>query len=132
MGVTMGVTGSQQIYILHIHQLVIIVLPSSSAHQFNLIFQCVTKALRNALKFTSPQKDAGRFFEQASIHSGKRSLPMLILSRRPGENIITETPAGERITVTVLGVKGNQVRIGTDAPEDITIMREELLESGAV
>ncbi len=52
---------------------------------------------------------------------------MLILIRRPGESIIIETPAGERITVTVLGVKGNQVRIGTDAPDDISIMREELL-----
>jgi len=54
---------------------------------------------------------------------------MLILTRRPGETIITETPAGERIHVTVPGVKDNQVRIGTDAPEDIQIMREELLES---
>ena len=52
---------------------------------------------------------------------------MLILTRRVGESIIIETPAGERIQVTVLGVKGNQVRIGTDAPEDIQIMREELL-----
>ena len=53
---------------------------------------------------------------------------MLILTRRPGETIIIETPAGERITVVVLGVKGNQVRIGTDAPDDINIVREELLE----
>ena len=53
---------------------------------------------------------------------------MLILTRRPGESIIIETPAGERITVTVLGVKGNQVRIGTDAPDDIRILREELVE----
>ena len=52
---------------------------------------------------------------------------MLILTRRVGESIIIETPAGERITVTVLGVKGNQVRIGTDAPDDVSIMREELL-----
>jgi carbon storage regulator CsrA len=43
---------------------------------------------------------------------------MLILTRRVGETIIIiETPAG----------KGNQVRIGTDAPDDIQIMREELL-----
>ena len=38
------------------------------------------------------------------------------------------TPAVERIQVTVLGVKGNQVRIGTNAPDDIQIMRDELLE----
>jgi len=53
---------------------------------------------------------------------------MLILTRRPGETLIIETPAGERIQVTVLGIKGNQVRIGTDAPDDIAIVREELLE----
>jgi carbon storage regulator len=52
---------------------------------------------------------------------------VLILTRRVGESIIIETPAGEQITVTVLGVKGNQVRIGTDAPDDINIVREELL-----
>ena len=50
-------------------------------------------------------------------------------TRRPGETLIIETPAGERITVTVLEVKGNQVRIGTDAPDDVSIVREELLES---
>ena len=53
---------------------------------------------------------------------------MLILTRRPGETLIIETPGGERITVTVLSIKGNQVRIGTDAPDDIAIVREELLE----
>jgi carbon storage regulator CsrA len=37
-----------------------------------------------------------------------------------------ELPTGERITVTVLGIKGNQIRIGTDAPDEITIVREEL------
>ncbi len=39
---------------------------------------------------------------------------MLILTRRVGESIIIETPASGRIQVTVLGIKGNQVRIGTD------------------
>ena len=53
---------------------------------------------------------------------------MLILTRRPGESVIIEPPAGERIQVTVLGVKGNQVRIGTEAPDDIQIMRDKLLE----
>jgi carbon storage regulator len=38
---------------------------------------------------------------------------MLILTRRPGETIIIELPNGEQITVAVLGIKGNQVRIGT-------------------
>jgi len=53
---------------------------------------------------------------------------MLILTRRPGETLIIETPAGERFTVTVLEVKGNQVRIGTAAPDNISIVRQELLE----
>ena len=54
---------------------------------------------------------------------------MLILTRRVGESIIIELPTGEQIKVVVLGTKGNQVRIGTDAPDNIQIMREELLES---
>ena len=53
---------------------------------------------------------------------------MLILTRRPGETIIIETPTGVKITVAVLGVKGNQIRIGTDAPKDVTILREELVD----
>jgi len=53
---------------------------------------------------------------------------MLILTRRPGETLIIELPNGERIDVTVLGVKGNQVRLGTEAPDDVPIVREELLE----
>ena len=53
---------------------------------------------------------------------------MLILTRRPGETLIIELPTGERIEVTVLEVKGNQVRIGTDAPDEFSIVRDELLE----
>jgi carbon storage regulator len=55
--------------------------------------------------------------------------PMLILTRRVGESIVIELPTGDPIKVTVLGVKGNQVRIGTGAPDDIKILREELCES---
>jgi carbon storage regulator len=54
---------------------------------------------------------------------------MLILTRRVGETIIIETPAGERIEVAVLGVKGNQVRVGNPAPADVGILREELADS---
>ncbi|MEN8802733.1 MAG: carbon storage regulator [Thiogranum sp.] len=53
---------------------------------------------------------------------------MLILTRRPGETLIIELPTGEQVQVTVLGIKGNQIKIGTDAPDDIAIVREELLE----
>jgi len=51
---------------------------------------------------------------------------MLILTRRVGETIITTTPTGEHIEVAVLGIKGNQVRVGTQAPDDVTILRSEL------
>jgi len=44
------------------------------------------------------------------------------------ENYPKNTAGGERIQVTVLAVKGNQVRIGTQVPDGVTILREELVE----
>ena len=47
---------------------------------------------------------------------------MLILTRRVGETLVI----GDNVTVTVWGVKGNQVRSGVDAPRDISVHREEI------
>jgi len=49
---------------------------------------------------------------------------MLILTRRVGETVMI----GNDVTVTVLGVKGNQVRIGINAPKTVAVHREEIFE----
>lgn len=49
---------------------------------------------------------------------------MLILTRRVGETLMI----GDEVTVTVLGVKGNQVRVGVNAPRDVAVHREEIYQ----
>ena len=48
---------------------------------------------------------------------------MLILTRRVGESLMI----GDDVTITVLGVKGNQVRVGVKAPKEVAVHREEIL-----
>lgn len=55
--------------------------------------------------------------------AGKKN-PMLILTRRVGETIVI----GNNVAVTVLGVKGNQIRMGIDAPKDVSVHRMEIVE----
>ena len=49
---------------------------------------------------------------------------MLILTRRAGETIMI----GDEVTITVLGIKGNQIRLGVNAPKEIAVHREEIYE----
>ena len=49
---------------------------------------------------------------------------MLILTRRVGESLMI----GDNVTVTILGVKGNQVRVGVNAPKEVSVHREEIYE----
>ncbi len=49
---------------------------------------------------------------------------MLILTRRIGETVVI----GDNINITVLGVKGNQVRLGVNAPKDVSVHREEIYQ----
>lgn len=50
--------------------------------------------------------------------------PMLILTRRIGETVVI----GDNVTVTVLGVKGNQIRVGIEAPKEVSVHRMEIVE----
>lgn len=58
------------------------------------------------------------------MHQGLKENKMLILTRRIGETLMV----GDNVSITVLGVKGNQVRIGVNAPKDVSVHREEIYQ----
>ena len=62
--------------------------------------------------------------QQRDGEQAQKELAMLILTRRVGETVVI----GDNVTVTVLGVKGNQVRLGVNAPREVAVHREEIFE----
>ena len=67
------------------------------------------------------------FYSLNSVSGFSRPHHLLILTRCVGEILVIELPNGESIEVTVTSLNGDQVRLGTNAPEDIHVRREELL-----
>ncbi len=69
-------------------------------------------------------RDAARWGPAYAGRASQGVYAMLILTRRVGETLMI----GDQVTVTVLGVKGNQVRVGISAPKDVSVHREEIFQ----
>lgn len=54
---------------------------------------------------------------------------MLVLSRRVGEAIVIDLANGERITITVVAIRPDKVRLGFDAPDDVPVNRQEIRQA---
>lgn len=57
---------------------------------------------------------------------------MLVLSRNPSESVLLILPDGREITLTVIAVRDSRARLGIDAPNDVTILREEVQQAALV
>ena len=62
--------------------------------------------------------------EKNNLRKRKEDKLMLILTRRVGESLMI----GDNVDITVLGIRGNQVRIGINAPKDVSVHREEIYD----
>jgi carbon storage regulator len=59
----------------------------------------------------------------------KKENRMLVVSRKINERVFVEMPDGRLIVVTISAVRGDKVRVGFDAPQDVKILREELFQA---
>jgi carbon storage regulator len=85
---------------------------------------CVLKEAATGKRFTvSYTQPTSALLEHASLKAIKEK-SMLILTRKVGESI----NIGDDITITILGVSGQQVRIGINAPKDVAVHREEIYQ----
>ena len=69
-------------------------------------------------------REMSRKYYFVNVRVDCSEIVMLILTRRVGETLVI----GDEVLVTVLGVRGNQVRIGVNAPKDVSVHREEIYQ----